>query len=389
MERVRIGIIGVGGMGTSHAGYISRGEVANARLAAVADMNPDRLKRFSDGEFGDDVATFDSAEALIDSGKVDGVLVATPHYDHPPIGVKAFEKGLHVLLEKPVGVYTKQVREVNAAADASGRIFAVMFNQRTKPGFVKMKDLLQSGELGELKRNCWLITSWYRSQSYYDSGSWRATWGGEGGGVLLNQCPHQLDLWQWFCGLPVRVRAFCSFGKYHDIEVEDDVTAYVEYEDGSTGVFITSTGEAPGTDMFEVAGDMGRLELKGGGMTFHRNRISERQFNSEYTGGFGQPENWTCGIPVGGGGGGHSEVTQKWVDAILNDDSSLLVADGREGIKSLEISNAMLMSAWIDDWVELPVDEDVYLELLQKRIQGSTYRPEQAKDRVMDVKNSF
>ncbi len=389
MDEVRIGIIGVGGMGTSHAGYISRGQVANARLAAVADINPERLKRYSAGEFGDDVATFDSAEALIDSGKVDGVLVATPHYDHPPIGVKAFEKGLHVLLEKPVGVYTRQVSEVNAAAEASGRIFGVMFNQRTQPAFIKMKELLESGELGQVKRNCWLITNWYRSQSYYDSGSWRATWGGEGGGVLLNQCPHQLDLWQWFCGQPVRVRAFCAFGKYHDIEVEDDVTAYVEYADGSTGVFITSTGEAPGTNMFEVAGDMGRLELHGGGITFHRNRISERKFNSEYTGGFGQPENWKCEISVRGGGGGHSEVTQRWVDAILNDDGSRLVADGREGIKSLEISNAMLMSAWIDDWVELPVDEETYLELLQERIQSSRYRPGQAKDRVMDVDNSF
>jgi len=388
MDKLRIGIIGAGGMGTNHAGYIHRGEVDGAELAAVADINPKNLELFK-SRFGDDIAVFDSAEGLIESGLVDGVLVATPHYDHPPIGVKAFENGLHVLLEKPVGVYTKQVREVNAAADASGKIFGAMFQQRTSAAHIKMRDLLRSGELGEMKRNCWLITDWYRSQSYYDSGGWRATWGGEGGGVLLNQCPHQLDLWQWFCGMPVRVRAFCSFGKYHDIEVEDDVTAYVEYENGATGLFVTTTGEAPGTNLFEVAGDMGRLELSGGKISFDRNRISERQFNREYQGGFGEPEHWQCDIPAGGGGGGHKEVTRRWVEAIRKGDSSLLVADGRDGIKGLEISNAMLMSEWTDDWVELPVDEKEYLELLRKRIKDSDYRPGQGDDGVMDVDGSF
>ncbi len=388
MDKVRIGIIGAGGMGSSHAGYIARGEVDGARLTAVADIDAGKLEKIKE-TLGDEVKAFEGPQALIESGSVDGVLIATPHYAHPPLGIKAFEAGLHVLAEKPLGVYTKQVREFNEAADASGKVFGAMFQMRTASQNQKMKDLLESGELGELKRNCWLITDWYRSQSYYDSGSWRASWAGEGGGVLLNQCPHQLDLWQWFFGMPKRVRAFCAFGKYHDIEVEDDVTAYVEYENGATGVFITSTGETPGTNLLEVSGDMGKLELSGGGITFCRNRISERQFNREYTGGFGKPEFWRCEIPAGGGNAGHSEVTRRWVNAILQNDSSLLVADGREGIKSLEISNAMLMSAWTDDWVELPIDEDRYLELLQERIKGSSYRPDRKREIDMDLEKSF
>ncbi|MFP4176846.1 MAG: Gfo/Idh/MocA family protein [Planctomycetota bacterium] len=388
MDSVRIGIVGVGGMGSNHAGYLYNGQVNGAELTAVADIKPSALKRIDDMTDGE-VMTFDSADEMLAADCVDAVMIATPHYDHPPIGIKAFEHDLHVLSEKPVGVYTKQARELNEAADKSGNMFAVMFQQRTSATHQKLKDLIESGELGELKRNAWIITSWYRSQSYYNSGGWRATWAGEGGGVLLNQCPHNLDLWQWFCGVPTRVRAFCNFGRYHDIEVEDDVTAYVEYEDGSTGMFVTSTGEAPGTNMFEIAGDNGRLVMEGGNLTFYRNRTPEREFNREYTGGFGSPENWRCDIPAGGGGGGHAEVTQRWVNAILQDDPDQMVADGREGIKGLEISNAMLMSTWIDDWVELPLDEDRYYELLQERIETSDYEPGVEEDEALDVEDSW
>lgn len=388
MDKVRIGIVGVGGMGSNHAGYIHGGEVEGAELAAVADINPNALKRIEEMTDGD-VETFESADAMFDAECVDAVMIATPHYDHPPIGISAFEHDLHVLSEKPVGVYTKQARKLNEVADESGKIFAVMFNQRTLPVHKKVKDLMAEGELGELKRNAWIITSWYRSQSYYNSGGWRATWAGEGGGVLLNQCPHQLDLWQWFCGVPKRVRASCTCGRYHDIEVEDDVTAYVEYEDGSTGLFVTSTGEAPGTNMFEVAGDNGRLVMENGELTFHRNRTPERQFNAEYEGGFGRPENWECDIPVQGHGEQHKEVTQHWVNAILQDDPDLLVADGREGIKGLEISNAMLMSSWVDDWVELPIDEDRYYDLLQERVEDSEYEPGAGEDEALNVDGSF
>ena len=102
------------------------------------------------------------------------------------------------MCEKPAGVYTKQVREMNEAAEKSDRVFGMMFNQRTNCIYKKMHDMVQSGDYGKLKRVNWIITDWYRTQAYYNSGGWRATWDGEGGGVLLNQCPHQLDLWRRF-----------------------------------------------------------------------------------------------------------------------------------------------------------------------------------------------
>ena len=219
MDKVRIGIIGIGNMGSAHAKYISAGEIPNAELTAVCDTNPKRLE-WAKKNLGEGVLLFEKAEALFESGSVDGVIIATPHYYHPPLAIEAFKSGLHVLIEKPAGVYTKQVREMNEAAEKSGKVFGIMYNQRTSPLYQKLRDLVKSGEVGEIKRINWIITDWYRSQSYYDSGGWRATWAGEGGGGLINQCPHNLDLWQWICGMPVRIRAFCSYGKYHDIEAD-------------------------------------------------------------------------------------------------------------------------------------------------------------------------
>ena len=183
---------------------------------------------------------------MFESKSVDGVMIATHTMTIRLWLSKPLTTGCMYWIEKPAGVYTRQVKEMNEVAKKSGKVFGIMYNQRTNPIYQKLRDLVKSGELGDIKRIIWIITDWYRSQSYYDSGGWRATWAGEGGGVLINQCPHNLDLWQWICGMPARIRAFCSYGKYHDIEFEDDVTAYMEYENGATGVFITTTGEAPG-----------------------------------------------------------------------------------------------------------------------------------------------
>ena len=388
MDKVRVGIIGTGGMGLAHGKYLSKGDIEGAELAALCDANAESLANTA-RKLDADLQTFDSVDAMLQSGCIDAVIIATPHYQHPPLGIKAFDSGLHVLSEKPAGVYTAQVAELNAAADKSGKMFSMMFQQRTVGIHKKLKDLLDSGELGEIKRNSWVVTNWYRPQSYYDAGGWRASWAGEGGGVLLNQCPHQLDMWQWFCGMPKRLRAFCSFGKYHQIEVEDDVTAYVEYENGATGTFIASTGEAPGTNRFEIAGDRGKIVMEAGELTFWRNRVPERQFNAEFTGGFGAPEVWECDIPTGEAGGEHSEVTAAWIKAIGAGDSSLLIADGREGVNSLELSNAMLLSAWTDAWVGLPIDAEQYHKMLQERIDTSTYVKDTSKTKVMDVEDSF
>ena len=367
MDKVRIGIIGFGGMGSYHGKYIAKGEVPGAELAAVCDVNPERLACAAE-ILGKGAKTFGNLDEFLNSGLIDGVIIANVHYDHPATAIKAFEKGLHVLVEKPAGVYTKQVREMNEAAVGSGKVFGIMYNQRTNPLYQKLRDLIQSGELGEIKRTNWIITNWYRSQSYYDSGRWRATWAGEGGGVLLNQCPHQIDLWQWTCGMPKRVRAFCGFGKYHKIEVEDDVTIYAEYENGATGVFVASTGDAPGTNRFEISGDRGKIVIEDGRITFWRLRISERQFNREWKGGFGEPECWKCEVPTNGENLQHVGITRNWVDAILK--GAPLLAPGIEGINGLQISNAAYLSAWTDKWADIPVDEDLFFEKLKGKITG-------------------
>ncbi|NLP45478.1 MAG: Gfo/Idh/MocA family oxidoreductase [Epulopiscium sp.] len=371
MSFVKIGIIGIGNMGRKHALNIKEGRVPGAKLIAVCDWDQDQLQ-WAKEHLGSDVKLFDSAESMFDANVIDAVLVATPHYDHPPLAIQAFEKGLHVLIEKPAGVYTKQVREMNEVAAKTDKVFGIMYNQRTNPIYRKLKDLIDSGELGEIRRVNWIITSWYRSQSYYDSGGWRATWAGEGGGVLLNQDPHQLDLWQWLCGMPKRVRAFMGFGKMHNIEVEDDVTAYVEYENGATGVFITSTSDTPGTNRLEITGDHGKIVVEDDHLKFWRLRIPERQFNKEYTGGFGEPECWKCEVPIEGENSQHIGILKNWVLAILK--GTPLLAPGEEGILGLTLSNAMHLSAWTDDWVDLPMDEDLFYEKLEEKIKSSTFK---------------
>lgn len=384
MNKVRIGIIGIGNMGTSHALNLIQGKVPNAELTAVCDVRQDRLD-WAKEKLGENVQRFDNTEAFFASKAMDAVMVVTPHYDHPVLAIQSLNLGYHTLIEKPAGVYTKAVREMNEVALKSDKVFGIMYNQRTNPLYQKLRDLIQSGELGEIKRAVWIITNWYRSQSYYDAGGWRATWAGEGGGVLLNQDPHQLDLWQWICGMPKRVRAFMQFGKYHNIEVEDDVTAYVEYENGATGLFVTTTGEAPGTNRFEVSGDRGKIVVEDDKLTFWRLRVPERQFNSEYKGGFGSPECWKCEIPVHGENSQHVGIMKDWTQAILK--GTKLLAPGIEGINGLTISNAMHLSAWTDSWVELPLNEDLFYEKLKERIDNSTFKKE-VKDITLNVRGT-
>lgn len=387
MDLVKVGIIGIGNMGSSHALKLNKGEVEGAVLTAICDVSEERIGWAKEHTSGD-VQLYQDEDMFLNEADMDAVIIATQHYNHPEVAIKAFKKGMHVLVEKPAGVYTKNVLEMNKAAKASGKVFSLMYNQRTNPIYQKLRDLIQKGELGEIKRTNWIITNWYRSQSYYDSSDWRATWEGEGGGVLLNQAPHQLDLWQWTTGLmPKRVRAFSGLGKYHEIEVEDDVTAYVEYENGATGVFITTTGEAPGTNRFEVAGDRGKIVVENEQLIFHRLTESEREFNRTSTTGFGTPESWEISIPVQGEATDHLGIIQNWIDAIGK--GTELLAPGEEGIKGLEISNAIYLSSWLDKTIELPIDSDLYYEKLQDKISNSTFKKNNVLNATLDVDGSY
>ena len=368
MDKVKIGIIGIGNMGSGHCGTLLKGTIENAELAAVADVKENRRKWAAEN-LPDCVKIYESDKELIRSGSCDAVLIAVPHYQHPEITIRALEAGLNVLCEKPAGVYTKQVREMNEAAAKSDKVFALMFNQRTDHRYRKMHELVQSGELGEIKRVNWIITDWYRTQLYYDSGQWRGTWDGEGGGVLLNQCPHQLDLLQWICGLPKRVQAFCHEGKWHDIEVEDDVTAYLEFENGATGVFVTTTGDAPGTNRFELTGTRGKLVCEEDVLTFWKLGEDEREFCRTSKEGFAKPETEKIIVETDGENPQHVGVLNAFAANILRGEP--LVADGREGIRGLTLSNALHLSGWLHKPVEIPFDEDLFEQELGKRRKNS------------------
>ncbi len=386
MEKVRLGIVGFGNMGTTHARNIAQGKVPQMELVAVCDVEEARCKACE--EAYPDVKIFENAEDMFKSGLCDAVIIAVPHYDHPSLVIKAFECGLNVITEKPAGVYTKQVKEMNEAAEKSDKLFGIMYNQRTNPVYQKLRQMVQSGELGHIKRITWIITDWYRPQAYHNSSTWRSTWKTEGGGALINQNPHQLDLWQWMFGMPDRIYAKASFGKYYDIEVEDDVVAFFEYDNGTTGQYITSTGEAPGTNRLEIACDMGRVVIEENKLIFNRNVISEREHNKINTAPFGLPECWNCEIPLDfSGGEQHSGILKNFADVLMN--GGELLAKGEEGICGLTISNAIHLSAWTGETVDVKnFPDDKFYEILQEKIANSTV-VKQESHVVADTANTY
>ena len=369
MKKVRLGIIGIGNMGSGHARNIKAGMCPEIEVTAVADINPARLE-WAKAELGEDVALFDNAETMLDSGKIDACIVSVPHYDHARYVIECMKRGIHVMCEKPAGVYTLQVRQMIEEADKHPEaVFGMMFNQRTNCVYRKMRELVQSGAYGQIKRTNWIITDWYRPQAYYDSGNWRATWSGEGGGVLLNQCPHQLDLWQWICGMPKKVEAHLHYGKWHDIEVEDDVTAYVEYENGATGVFITTTGDACGTNRVEIQLDRAKIIAEYGKLSVWELEMGEQEFSRTNKVPFGCPKATQIEVELDGKNEQHVGVLNSWAAAILRGEP--LVADGREGINGLMLSNAMHLSSFLGREVELPFDEQLFKDELMKRVATS------------------
>ncbi len=361
---LRIGVVGIGNMGGTHAVQIFEKKVKGAELRAVCDISGERLE-WAEKRFGDHVLRYENYEQLFDSEKIDAVLIATPHKLHPVIAIEAFKRKLNVLTEKPAGIDAASVSEMNDAALQSGVVFGIMYNQRTNQLYRRLRDMVKEGALGEIKRFIWIINNWYRTQAYYDSGDWRATWNGEGGGVLLNQCPHNLDIWQWIMGMPVRVRAFCNAGHYHHIQVEDDATIYAEYENGSSAVFITSTGEYPGTNRIEISGTKGKAVVENGELRLYLLEEDEREICFSSLEGMPEEKVNSCLIKQEKADGGHLEILQNFTDAVLR--GKELIAPGIEGIYGLMISNAAYLSAWKEDWVLLPADEQEFREFLKKK----------------------
>lgn len=385
-EKIKLGIIGIGNMGSAHAKNVIEGQCPDFELAAVADLKPERLK-WAKENLGENISLFDNATEMLDSGKINACIVSVPHYDHPKYAMECMKRGIHVMVEKPAGVYTKQVKEMNAEAKKHPEVvFGMMFNQRTNCIYRKMREIVKSGKYGNIRRTNWIITTWYRPQAYYDSGDWRATWSGEGGGVLLNQCPHQLDLWQWICGMPKKVQSKLHYGLWHDIEVEDDVTTYVEYENGATGVFITSTGDAHGVNRFEIQMDKGRIIAENGKLELLEYDMTEQEFSKTNTEPFATVGAKEVDVETDGKDPQHVGVLNAWGGAILRGEP--LVAGGEEGINGLTLSNAMHLSSWLDKEITLPFDEELYYNELMKRVATSK-RKTNVKEVVADTSGSY
>lgn len=371
-SRLRIAIVGLGNMGAVHVQTVS--SLARCEVAGICDVDQERLERAGAHTRA---PRYRDYAAMLEREQPDAVLVATPHYDHTGMALEAFRRGMHVLVEKPVGVHGLDVRRTIAAHEEArrkrpGLVFAAMFNLRTHGAYRKIKALLDEGELGRLVRTTWIATDWFRSQRYYDSGGWRATWKGEGGGVLLNQCPHNLDLFQWFAGMPDRVTGFAALGKYHAIEVEDEVSAFFEYRSGAIGHFVTSTAESPGTNRLEIVGENGRLVLEDGRLVFHRNRVSMLKYLETSTAPFDKCEAWRIEVPFPHHGeAGHRQVLENFADAAL--DGAPLVAPAAEGLASVLMANAIMHSSFNGHRpVDLPMDEAAFAQKLQDLVAASS-----------------
>jgi predicted dehydrogenase len=382
MNTVRLGIIGMGNMGKFHADYLLAGKVSRAELTAVCSTSPAKLEKYKA------LKIFDDGEKLIRSGAVDAVVIATPHYQHTSLGIAAFDAGLHVMVEKPISAHKADAERLITARNKKPKlVFAAMFQFRTEPRYTKIQKLIQDGELGAIVRVNWIITDWYRTEAYYASGGWRATWKGEGGGVLLNQCLHQLDTLQWLVGMPARVRGFCQIGRYHNIEVEDNVSIFLEWANGATGVFVSSTGETPGTNRFEIVGTRGRVVLENNKLTFTHNDADMIEFSKAAKTGFDKPATTSADIPFDNASAPHAELMQNFVDAIL--DGTPLLVPGEEGIHSVELANVMLYSSLINQTVELPMDSAAFEKKLQQLIAESKFEKKVVEVTGDDFTKSF
>ncbi len=384
MKIVRIGIIGMGNIGKHHAGYLLDGKVDRCQLTAVCSTSPDKLADYA----AKGVTVFRDAKELLSSKKVEAVIIATPHYQHTTLGIAAFDAGLHLMVEKPISAHKADAEKLIKAHKKNTKlVFGGMFQLRVEPRYEKIRALIRGGDLGEIVRVNWVNTDWFRSEAYYVSSAWRATWKGEGGGVLINQCLHNLDVLQWLLGMPVSVRGYCQLGRFHQIEVEDNVTAYLEWSNGATGVFVSSTGEAPGANRFEIVGTRGTLVLENGKLMFTRNAVDMVEFSRTAKIGFSKPEAKTEEVSFANAAAPHAALTQNFVNAIL--DGELLIAPGQDGIHSVELANAMVFSSLEKKSVELPMSGVAWEKKLNQLITESKLEKKVMFVEASDFASSF
>jgi predicted dehydrogenase len=374
-KKVRFGIVGVGGMGSGHANAMKN--VEEVQLMAVSDAARAVCDRVA-AEYN--VRGFYDYRELIDSGLVDAITVATPHYYHPPVSIYAMRKGIHVLSEKPIAVTVRAADGMIAAAKKGKVKFAVMYQTRSTPEYQAAKRLVSEGKLGDLYRTC-CIDAGFRSQAYYDSAAWRGTWKGEGGGVLINQAPHEIDVFMSLGGLPSKVLAATNTRR-HRIEVEDEAAALLSYKNGARGYYYTSTTEFPGTSYLELCGDRGKLLLQEGKVRFWAMDKSLQEFNDTATQMWDQPSAREEAVPVEMRESGHGAIIRNLARAILYDEP--LLSPGEEGLRSVEFINAVILSGKRGRPVEIPVDRKTYEAFITKMKRSSEPKVVKEAKRITD-----
>jgi len=376
MEQVRFGIVGTGGMGSGHARTMQG--IEEIRLAAVCDIAPDVANSVGE-EYN--VPYMTDYHDLVDLDEVDALIVATPHYFHPEVVVYALEQGKPVISEKPIAVTVAAADAMVEAAQRTGTPFGVMHQTRTEAIWRAAGEITNSGRLGALYRTM-MIYATFRSQAYYDSAGWRATWKGEGGGVLINQAPHSIDRFTWLGGLPSKVTAVTQT-RGHVIEVEDVAGAMLEYANGATGYIYCSTTEAPTSEIMEFSGEKGKLRIVDDQIRFWEIPDGVHGFSDSSPEMWAHPEMSEVPVEIPEGERGHGAILRNFARHLLYGED--LLSPGVEGLKTVEMINAIIMSGGTGQSVDVPVDRAKYDAYLAELVATSTFQKREGPDaRVTD-----
>ena len=377
MKKVGVAVVGMGNIGSEHAKLIASDVTPSLDLVATCGRGD---------PFADGIPHFETFSGLLDARVCDAIVIATPTMDHPQKALAALAAGYHVLVEKPVAMSVAQAQQVVDSVPGD-RVCAVMLNQRHHPVFAKIKNLLDSDAIGPITRYQWTMTAWYRPDVYYQVSRWRGTWPGEGGGLLINQCIHNLDVLQWWLGLPSSINAEVAFGKYHDIEVEDEVSARFKHPNGVTGTLVASSGEAPGINSLDIVGDRGMLRFDGDSLFIWQRAGSVARERAETRDMFDVPEFERQEVPIESVASQHAEIFNNFADAIR--EGAQLATPVAEGLGSLQLANGILLSSWQDKDISLPIDAVLYERELQDRITKSDFRTPADIDVQIDMEKSY
>lgn len=365
---IRIGIAGIGFIAEEYIKLFTQGQIQGAEIRALSSRNYSHMEEIR-AKYRLDAALFTDYDAMLSSGKIDMVMICTPHYFHPGMAVKAIEQGIHTMIEKPVGVYPEELDELAKCVKSHPETLSgVLYCRRTNPVFAKIKQLLADGTLGKLKRVTWIVTDMYRTQAYFDIAGWRGTYSGEGGGLLMNQVSHHIDLLVWLCGLPEAMQANCYTARERNIEVENEVSITMEYPGNAVGQFIASTRECPGSNRLELSGSRGQIILDNEkDLTLRILETDETQFNATTNIPFAfipyKEEVFHFDMmynPVL-----QAKIVNNFIASLT--DGTPVTCPVEEAVRSQQFIQGAYLSSWQDKKLTLPVDGSAFTAELKKR----------------------